>query len=139
MTAWTIQSVEFSRQNTGVGRLSLRQGIFPTQGSNPGLPHCRRILYQLSHKGSPGLLQTKNDLELRKNIQTRPAFIWPMFLSRWPSGHTWSTKFCWEHTANTKFSGLWEKAAQDKKAPKPSATEGAHQSPFLDQRICSSL
>ena len=39
--------------NTGVGSLSLLQGIFPTQGSNPGLPHCRRILYQLSHKGSP--------------------------------------------------------------------------------------
>ena len=28
-------------------------GIFPTQGSNPGLPHCRQILYQLSHQGSP--------------------------------------------------------------------------------------
>ena len=40
-------------QNTGVGRLSLLQGIFPTQGLNPGLPHCRRILYQLSHQGSP--------------------------------------------------------------------------------------
>ena len=40
-------------QNTGVGSLSLLQGIFPTQGSNPGLPHCRQILYQLSHKGSP--------------------------------------------------------------------------------------
>ena len=40
-------------QNTGVGSLSLLQGIFPTQGLNPGLPHCRRILYQLSHKGSP--------------------------------------------------------------------------------------
>ena len=40
-------------QNTGVGRLSLLQEIFPTQGSNPGLPHCRQILYQLSHKGSP--------------------------------------------------------------------------------------
>ena len=40
-------------QNTGVGSLSLLQGIFPTQGSNPGLPHCRWILYQLSHKGSP--------------------------------------------------------------------------------------
>ena len=39
-------------QNTGVGSLSLLQGIFPTQGSNPGLPHCRRILYQLSHKGN---------------------------------------------------------------------------------------
>ena len=40
-------------QNTGVGSLSLLQGIFPTQESNPSLPHCRQILYQLSHKGSP--------------------------------------------------------------------------------------
>ena len=44
-------------QNTGVGSYSLLQGIFPTQGSNPGLPHCRRILYQLSHKGSPRILE----------------------------------------------------------------------------------
>ena len=44
-------------QNTGVGRLSLLQGIFPTQGSSPGLPHCRWILYQLSHKGSPRILE----------------------------------------------------------------------------------
>ena len=40
-------------QNTGMGSLSLLQRIFPTQGLNPGLPHCRHILYQLSHKGSP--------------------------------------------------------------------------------------
>ena len=40
-------------QNTGVCSLSLLQGIFPTQGLNPGLPHCRRILYQLSHKAKP--------------------------------------------------------------------------------------
>ena len=39
-------------QNTGVGSLSLLQGIFPSQGSNPGLLHCRRILYHLSHWGS---------------------------------------------------------------------------------------
>ena len=38
-----------SGQNTGVGNLSLLQGIFPNQGSNPGLPHCRQILYQLCH------------------------------------------------------------------------------------------
>ena len=38
-------------QNTEVGSLSLLQGIFPTQGSNPGLPNCRQILYQLSHQG----------------------------------------------------------------------------------------
>ena len=43
-------------QNTGVGSLSLLQGIFPTQGSNPGLPHGRWILYQLSHQGNPRLL-----------------------------------------------------------------------------------
>ena len=40
-------------QNTGVGSLSLLQGLFPTQGLNPGLPHCRRTLYQLNHMGSP--------------------------------------------------------------------------------------
>ena len=40
-------------QNTGVGSLSLLQGMFPTQGLNPGLPHCRQILYQLSYQGSP--------------------------------------------------------------------------------------
>ena len=46
-----------SGQNTGVGSVSLLQGIFPTQGSNPGLLHCRWILYQLSHKGSPRILE----------------------------------------------------------------------------------
>ena len=44
-------------QNTGVGSLSLLQGIFPTQGSNPGLPHCRRILCQVNHKGSSRILE----------------------------------------------------------------------------------
>ena len=39
--------------NTEVGSLSLLQRIFPTQGLNPGLPPCRRILYRLSHQGSP--------------------------------------------------------------------------------------
>ena len=39
-------------QNTGVGCHSLLQEIFPIQGLNPGFPHCRQILYHLSHKGS---------------------------------------------------------------------------------------
>ena len=43
--------------NTGVGSLSLLQGIFSTQGSNPGLLHCKWIFYQLSHKGSPRILE----------------------------------------------------------------------------------
>ena len=45
-------------QNNGVGSLSLLQGIVPTQGSNLGLPHCRWILYQLSHQGSPYQMTT---------------------------------------------------------------------------------
>ena len=49
-------------QNTGVGSLSLLQGIFPTQGSNRGLPHCRWILYQLSHQGSPKIRVLRRDL-----------------------------------------------------------------------------
>ena len=58
-------------QNTGVGSLSLLQEIFPTQGSNLGLPHCRWILYQLSHKGSPMLLTVKIKCHPTYNIDDR--------------------------------------------------------------------
>ena len=51
-TPWNSPS-----QNTGVGSHSLLKGIFPTQESNPGFPHCRQILYQLSHQGSPRKLR----------------------------------------------------------------------------------
>ena len=44
-------------KNTGVGCHFLLQGIFPTQGSNPGLLHCRQILYCLSHLGRPRILE----------------------------------------------------------------------------------
>ena len=44
-------------QNTRVGSHSLLQGIFPTQGLNACLRHCRQILYQLSHEGSPRILE----------------------------------------------------------------------------------
>ena len=45
-------------KNTGVGSLSLLQQIFPTQELNRDLLHCRQILYQLSHQGSPSILYT---------------------------------------------------------------------------------
>ena len=44
-------------KNTGLGCHALLQGIFPTQGSNPGLPHCRQILHWLNHKGSSRILE----------------------------------------------------------------------------------
>ena len=63
-------------QNTGVGSLSPLQGIFPTQGSNPGLPHCGLILYQLSHKGSPRILEWVaypfSSISSRPRNQTEP-------------------------------------------------------------------
>ena len=65
-------------KNTGVSSLSFLQGIFPSQGSNLGLPHCRWILYQLSPKGSP-------------RIQERVA----VFFSRgssWP--RDWTQVYC---------------------------------------------
>ena len=43
--------------NTGMGSLSLLQRIFPIQGSNLGLLHCRQILYQLNHERSPRILE----------------------------------------------------------------------------------
>ena len=51
-------------QNTAVGSLFLLQGIFPTQGSNPGLFHCSQILYHLSHKGSPKNVEGCPDSQL---------------------------------------------------------------------------
>ena len=54
VTPWTTRSMEFfPGQNTGVSNCSLLQGIFPTEESNPGIPHCRQILYQISHQRSP--------------------------------------------------------------------------------------
>ena len=44
-------------QNSGVGSLSLLQGIFASQGLNPGLPHCGWVLYQLSYKGNLRVLE----------------------------------------------------------------------------------
>ena len=56
------------RKNTRVGCHALLQGIFLTQGSNPGLPHCGQILYQLSHKGSPDCPQKNLN---SKSVQNR--------------------------------------------------------------------
>ena len=50
---WATVHGDSSGKNTGVGCHALLQGIFPTQRLNPGLPHCRLILYHLSYQGSP--------------------------------------------------------------------------------------
>ena len=80
-------------QNTGVGRLSLLQGIFPTQGLNPGLPHCGQILYQLSHKESPRTLEwvaypfSRGSSQPRN--QTRFSCIAGGFFTNWAMREAW--------------------------------------------------
>ena len=58
---WQVKATQSCLTNFQVrrlwGSLSLLQGIFPTQGSNPGILHCRQIPYQLSRKGSPRILE----------------------------------------------------------------------------------
>ena len=74
-------------QNTGVGSLSLLQGIFPTQGSDQGFLHSRQILNQLSHQGSPRILEwvaysLSSGSFLPKNW-TRVSYIAGKFFTNW--------------------------------------------------------
>ena len=57
-------------KNTGVGILALLQRIFLAQESNWGLLHCRQILYQLSHRGSPRILDWYKSM----NISERSSY-----------------------------------------------------------------
>ena len=106
-----------SEKNTGVGCHAFLQGIFPTQGLNPGLPHCRWILYHLSYQGSPRILEwvafpfSRESSQLRS--QTRVSCISGGFFTSWATReatdrsqygaitapHTW-----WMIVGSTPFS-----------------------------------
>ena len=93
-------------QNTGVGSLSLLQGLFPTQGSNPGVPHCGRILFQLSHQ-AVCLISRFHCLKCgcpdAAAVATKPRFTLHLKLSiidailEAPHTHT-NTQFCFLST-----------------------------------------
>ena len=70
-------------KNTWVGGHALLQGIFPTQGLNSGLPHCRQILYHLSHPGSPRMLEWVACPFSRGTSQTRVSCIAGRFFTGW--------------------------------------------------------
>ena len=72
-----------------MGSLSLLRGIFPTQGSNPGLPHCRWILYHLSHQGSPRILEWVAGSHLQGIYPTRDRTqISPLQAASLPGRHS---------------------------------------------------
>ena len=76
-------------QHTGMGSLFFLQWIFPTQGSNPDLLHCRQILYQLSHQGSPRILEWVAYLFSSRSSwsrnRTRVSCIAGRFFTNWTS------------------------------------------------------
>ena len=82
--------------NTGVGSLSLLQGIFLTQELNQGLLNCRHILFQLSYQGSPNLWLS--DLKAC-TLSTGHCFLSQLTLSLWPYR-------CCEETVSLTFSPL---------------------------------
>ena len=79
----------FSRQEywSGLPHHTLLQGIFPTQGSKPGLPHCRKSLYHLCPQGSPRILEwvaypfSRGSSQPRN--QTRVSLIVGRFFTSW--------------------------------------------------------
>ena len=106
-------------QNTGVASLSLLQLIFPTQGSNSGLLHCRQILYQLSHKGSPRTLEWGAYPFSSRSSQprrTRVSCIAGIFFTNWAtSSRKTSTSVlltkvfdCVDHNKLEKFLKKWK-------------------------------
>ena len=82
-------------QNTRIGNLSLFQGICPPQGSNPGLPHCRQILYQLSHREAQGL--HKAAFNYFKHWNDSVKFVLRIsslyVFAGWVTRHTWGTSY----------------------------------------------
>ena len=76
-TPWTVAQLlcpwGFPGKDTGVGSHSLLQGVFLTQESNTGLPHCRQILYCLSHQGSPTF-----KIAAAKSLQSCPTLCNPI-------------------------------------------------------------
>ena len=67
---------DFLGKSTGVGCHFLLQGLFLTQGSNPGLPHCRQTLYYVSHQGRrPWFNSWVRKIRWRRDSLPTPVFL----------------------------------------------------------------
>ena len=99
-TPWTVDRLwNYPGKNTGVGCHFLLQGIFLTQGSNPGLLHCRQILYHLSHQRSPMTGYQLNKRQCYLSNDQRDLYWLP-----WKDSHenrlqiqSMSSLLCWIH------------------------------------------
>ena len=92
----------FPGQNTGVGSLSLLQAIVPAQESNPGLLHCRWLLYQLSHKGSPE--------DIKERWQEYTEKLYKKDLHN-PDNHNGVITHTHSHSPRARHPGMWSQWA----------------------------
>ena len=90
---WLYSPWNSKGQNTEVGSRFLLQGVFPTQGSHPVLPHCRQILYQLSHWGRPhATVKTLSWKKVKTNKQKNPSELRERNGKCVKTGNNWSQK-----------------------------------------------
>ena len=92
---------DFPGKSTGVGCHLLLQRIFPTQGSNPGLPHCRQTLYHLSHQVSPHLIIAEDLITLLIQPMKRHSKKWPKLL-KWSHFQLKEVRSYWAAQSNNK-------------------------------------
>ena len=108
-------------KNTGVGCSAHLQGTFPTQGLNPGLLHCRWILYHLSHPGNSRILEWVaypfSEESLEKNLQrnwTGVSCTAGRFFKSWVTSEAWINKYMNENQEN--FSSVKQRKSNPWKA-----------------------
>ena len=93
--------------NTGVGWHAFFQGIFRIQGLNPGLPHCRQILYPLSHQGSPSGYTDLYVILWRRATHTHLLSVSSLVLRMAPHSSTLAWKIPWmEEPGRLQSMGL---------------------------------
>ena len=133
-TPWTVQfpwTVQNSPgQNTRVGSVSLLQEIFPTQWSNPGLPRCGQILYQLNHKGSPKIL------EYGTSSPALQADSLPTELPGKPDGPQ-RERIIWEGSSgfSESWDTIWPCQLTDRYASQEGRTNTQPHSPFRSKIV----
>ena len=130
-------------QNTRVGSHSLLQGIFPTQGSNPGFLHCRWILYQLSHQGSPRILEWVaypfSSRSSRPRNRIRASCIVGGFFTSWKKEKemaTHSSILAWRIMSRTRVNDFRFTSSPAEPPGKPEISEAALESCNWRYSVC---
>ena len=137
--------MEFSRPEylSGVGSLSLLHGIFPTQGLNPDLLHCRQILYQLSHQESPGILEWVaypfSSRSSRPRNRIRASCIAGGFFTSWKKEKemaTHSSILAWRIMSRTRVNDFRFTSSPAEPPGKPEISEAALESCNWHYSVC---